>query len=36
MSVLRHFLWKVYREAGQLADSAEKIPNPQGKQPKDG
>ncbi len=29
MSVLRHFLWKVYREAGQLADSAEKILNHQ-------
>jgi signal peptidase I len=29
MSVIRHLLWKVYREAGQLADSAEKILNHQ-------
>lgn len=25
MSVIRHLLWKVYREAGQLAESAQKI-----------
>jgi signal peptidase I len=25
MSVIRHLLWKVYRQAGQLADSAQKI-----------
>ena len=25
MSVIRHFLWKAYRDAGHLADSAQKI-----------